>query len=300
MSAPARNIHESNRVDDQADKTKVFVISPTSSTFLSSWQDLWNYRDLMYLFIRRDYVTRFKQTILGPLWFVLQPLLVTLVFTVIFSGLGRIPTDGIPPLLFYMSGMLLWNYFVQCFDVISNSLLSHQHLYSKVYIPRLTIPLAAIGSRLFQLAIQLASFLGFYVYFIAIEGVQFDVNPLTTLILFPLLVLLTGAFALGAGLWLASLSVKYRDLLQLSGLATQLLMYASPIIYPISRIPERWRDLLYFNPLAMPIELTRYAFFGSGTYTVEYAFSGIAITLITLFSGILVFNRTTRNFVDSI
>jgi len=217
------------------------IIQPTKSWFRIPWREIWHYRDLLYLLVRRDFVAKYKQTILGPLWFILQPLLTTLVFTVIFGRVAKIPTDELPPLLFYLCGMLPWSYFAQCMNGTSTTFVTNAALFGKVYFPRLVVPLSIVTSSLLAFLIQLVTFAVFWLYykFFTEAGSLFHLRAMP-LALCPLLLLQTAALGLAVGLWMSALTAKYRDFVHLSGFLTQLWMYATPVVYPLSVVPERW------------------------------------------------------------
>jgi lipopolysaccharide transport system permease protein len=210
--------------------------------------EIWRYRDLLFLLVHRDFVSNYKQTVLGPLWFIIQPLLTTIVFTIIFGKVAKIPTDGMPPMLFYLAGLLGWNFFSRTLSSTSSTLTSNLGLFGKVYFPRLVVPLAAVVSSFIALAIQLVTLLAFWCYFKFFTSAGPSIQPGWDLLLFPLIVLQISALGLGVGLWLSALTAKYRDLAFLTGTLVQLWMYATPIIYPVSQIPEKWRWVSSLNP----------------------------------------------------
>ena len=220
------------------------VLNPTTRWWDLQLRDVWHYRDLLWMFVRRDFVSVYKQTILGPLWFFVQPILTTLIFTVIFSGLAKLPTNGLPPMLFYLAGLLGWNFFSCTLSSTSSTLTSNLSLFGKVYFPRMVVPLAAVASSFIALAIQLVTLLGFWCYFKFFTTAGPSIQPGWDLLLFPLIVLQISALGLGVGLWLSALTAKYRDQAFLTGTLVQLWMYATPIIYPVSQIPEKWRGFL--------------------------------------------------------
>ncbi len=276
------------------------TIQPNRNWFHIDWQGLLHYRDLLFLLVRRDFVSKYKQTILGPAWFVIQPLLTALVFTIIFGKVAKIPTDGLPPMLFYLCGLLSWRYFAACLNATSFTFITNANLFGKVYFPRLIVPLSTIISNLLAFAIQLVMFLGFYFYFKYFTSTSVSIKPNLFIFTLPLLLLQTAAISLGVGLWMSALTAKYRDLQFLMGFLTQLWMYATPVIYPISVIPEKWRFLIALNPMAPIVESFKYAFFGTGTISLNYLLISIFITIITLLTGILVFKRTERTFIDTV
>lgn len=273
------------------------IIRPVSGWFDLHLSELWNYRDLVMLFVKRDFVSVYKQTILGPLWYLIQPLLTTLVFTVIFGKVAKISTDGLPQILFYLSGFIAWRYFSDCLTKTSNTFVSNAHIFGKVYFPRLTVPLSVVISNLIALAVQVFLFLGFWAYFYS-TGAKIHFQPL--LFLLPLVILQMAALGLGCGIIISSLTTKYRDLAQLVGFGVQLWMYATPVVYPMSIISEKWLWLMVFNPMAPLIELFRYSFLGVGTVNVGILSISFFMTIIILTGGIVLFSRVDKSFMDNI
>ena len=276
------------------------VIKPSRGWLHLNLRDLWGYRDLLFLLVHRDFVAKYKQTVLGPAWFILQPLLTTVVFTVIFGKVARIPTDGLPPVLFYLGGLLGWSYFAQTFQSASGTLVANADLFGKVYFPRLVVPLSAVISNLLAFALQLATFLCFWTYFkfFSAAGESFGFSG--AIIVFPLVVLQIAALSLGVGLWLSALTAKYRDFIYLSGFIIQLWVYATPVIYPLSQIPEGWRWVAVLNPMTMPVETIKYMLLGRGIVVPFYVALSLAVTVVLLLSGVLVFNKIEKTFVDTI
>jgi len=260
--------------------------------------EIWRYRDLLFLLVHRDFVSNYKQTILGPLWFIIQPLLTTIVFTIIFGRVAKIPTDGMPPMLFYLAGLVGWNFFSRTLNTTSSTLTSNRGIFGKVYFPRMVVPLAAVVSSFIALAIQLVTLLGFWCYFKFFTSAGPSIQPGWDLALFPIVVLQISALGLGVGLWLSALTAKYRDLGFLTGTLVQLWMYATPIIYPISQIPEKWRWVSSLNPMEMPVLTIRCMFLGqSGVAAGDFTFS-IFISLAVLATGVIAFNKVEKTFVD--
>ena len=258
---------------------------------------LWLYRDLFYMYVKRDIITVYKQTILGPLWFLIQPILTTIMYMFVFGGLAGISTDGIPQSLFYMSGILLWNYFNSAFMVSSNVFTTNASVFRKVYFPRLVVPLSGITSNLIKFGIQLILFIAIYLYYY-IQGVNLSINWI--IILFPVLILMIALHAMSWGLIISALTTKYRDLTQLVTFGIQLFMYVTPVIYPLSAAPEKYRMLISFNPLTPIFETFKYSCMGSGSLDwIGLGYSFIVL-LITLFLSIIIFNRVERNFMDTV
>lgn len=276
------------------------IIQPNRSWFHIDWQGLSHYRDLLFLLVRRDFVSKYKQTILGPAWFIIQPLLTTLVFTIIFGKVAKIPTDGMPPILFYLCGLLIWRYFASCLTTTSTSFTANANLFGKVYFPRLIMPLSVVISNLFAFAIQLVTFLAFLFYFKYFTVAGINIKPNLCILALPLLLLQTAAISLGVGLWLSALTAKYRDFQFLMGFLVQLWMYATPVIYPMSIVPEKWKPILALNPMAPIVELYRYAFLGTGITNLSYLIISTTTTIFVLFTGILIFNKTERTFIDTV
>lgn len=278
----------------------VVVIEPRQGWAKIPWRELLEYRDLLFLLVRRDFVAQYKQTILGPLWFVIQPLLTTLVFTVIFGKVAKIPTDGVPPMLFYLCGMLSWGYFAGCLGGTSSTFVANAGIFGKVYFPRLIVPLSVVVSRLVAFIIQLGTFLMFLFYFKFFTLSGSSLHPGVGVLLLPPLILLSAMIGLGVGLWISALTAKYRDLAFLSGFLVQLWMYATPVIYPVSAIPERWRTLLALNPMTGIVDAYRCIFLGTGEVNIQFLVVSAITSLIVLASGILVFEKTERTFIDTV
>jgi lipopolysaccharide transport system permease protein len=273
------------------------VIQPKTGWFDINFAELWQYRDLIVMFIKRDFVTLYKQTILGPLWYIIQPLFTTLVFTIIFGKVARIPTDNIPPFLFYMSGNVAWLYFATCLSKTSDTFNSNAGIFGKVYFPRLTVPLSSIISSLLQFAIQFFLFLGFYFYFIY-QGAP--ILPKIWIIGFPILLLQMALLGLGMGILVSSMTTKYKDLRYAMGFVTQLWMYATPIVYPLSLVPDWLKPWYVLNPMVSIIESFRYAFLGSGVIQWSYVVTSWLVTLVILFAGIILFSRIEKTFMDTV
>ncbi|MBO4821141.1 MAG: ABC transporter permease [Prevotella sp.] len=258
---------------------------------------LWRYRDLYYMYVKRDIITVYKQTVLGPLWFVIQPVLTTIMFMFVFGNLAGISTDGMPQPLFYMAGILLWTYFSSCFNACSNVFAANAGVFGKVYFPRLVVPLSTITSNLVKFGIQLLLFIAIYTYF-AIKGAPVQVN--IYILLFPFLVFLIAFHALSWGLVISALTTKYRDLRQLVSFGVQLLMYATPVIYPMSTTEGKIRAILELNPLTPIFEAFKYSCMGCGTLSWGGLLYSTIFMLVMLFLSVIIFNRTERNFMDTV
>jgi len=275
----------------------ITVIRPTSGWFELHLGELWKYRDLVYLLVRRDFVAQYAQTILGPLWFLIQPILTTLMFTLVFNRVARLPTDGVPAHLFYMAGIVAWSYFANCLNRTSTTFSANAHLFGKVWFPRLAVPLSVVLSSLFAFVIQFALLLAL----VGVEAIRSG-SPLPgpELLLLPLLVAQMGVLGLGCGILISSLTTKYRDLANLVAFGVQLWMFATPVVYPASRLPERWTWLLVANPMAPVTEAFRWIVLGAGTVTSAQLAASAALTLAVLVAGVLLFTRIERSFMDTV
>ncbi len=258
---------------------------------------IWRYRDLYYMYVKRDIITVYKQTVLGPLWFIIQPVFTTIMFVFVFGNLAGISTDGMPQPLFYMAGILLWTYFSSCFTACSNVFASNAGVFGKVYFPRLVVPLSAITSSLIKFGIQLLLFIAIYIYF-ATQGAPVKVN--WYVLLFPFLVFMIAFHALSWGLIVSALTTKYRDLRQLVTFGVQLLMYATPVIYPMSTTGGTVRTILEFNPLTPIFEAFKYSCMGCGSLSWGGLLYSFIFLAVTLFLAVIIFNRTERNFMDTV
>lgn len=272
------------------------VISPQKSIFQVDLKLIWRYRDLLLLFVRRDFVSQYKQTILGPLWFFIQPIFTTIIYTVIFGKLANISTDEVPQPIFYMAGIIFWNYFSDCLMKTSDTFIVNQNIFGKVFFPRLIVPLSIVVSNLLKFGVQLILFIGLFIYFQTNGGISSNIN----LVWFPILVLITAGLGLAFGLIISALTTKYRDLKFLIQFGIQLGMYASPIVYPLSMVPEKFKMVLIANPITGVIELFRYGMFSQGTLNYEaLAYSFISMTIL-LVLGVLIFNKVEKSFIDTV
>ncbi len=274
------------------------VIRPRTGWFDLHLADFWRYRDLLWMFVRRDFVSVYKQTILGPLWFIIQPLLTTVVFTIIFSGVAKIPTDGMPAMLFYLAGTTPWNYFATCLTKTSSTFVANAGIFGKVYFPRLVVPLSVVVSNVIQFVIQFALFLGFLAYYVVTGAVKVPHWGLAIL-LTPVLILLMAAQGLGVGIIVSALTTKYRDFTFLIGFGIQLAMYGAPVIYPLSAVPEKWRWLIEINPMTAPIESFRAGFLGGAIPWTALGLSAV-FTAVLMLAGVLIFNRVEKTFMDTV
>ena len=273
------------------------IITPRKKWFELQLQEVWNYRDLIALFVRRDFVSRYKQTILGPLWFLIQPLLTSVVFTVVFGNIAGLSTDALPQLLFYMSGNVLWAYFSGCLNGTATTFTSNAQLFGKVYFPRLVTPLSIILSNLITFAIQFVFFLGFFVYYL-LRGstVRFTLWALCL----PLLILLMAGIGLGFGIIVSALTTKYRDLQHLVVFGISLWMYITPVIYPVSSIPEKYRWVAVINPITPIVETFRAGFLGAGNASWGMLGYSAAFAAVILFIGVVIFNQVEKTFIDTV
>jgi lipopolysaccharide transport system permease protein len=284
----------SNEIQEDWDLT----IEPHSSLFELNLKEVWRYRDLMWLFVKRDFTAQYKQTILGPLWHFIQPIFTTLVFLMVFGKIANIPTDGIEPVLFYMSGITIWNYFSACLTATSSTFVANAGIFGKVYFPRLVIPVSTVLSNIVKFGIQFILLLSAMAWF-AVKGGDFHFG--FSWLLIPLLVLMMAGLGLGLGIIISSLTTKYRDFTVLIGFAVQLLMYATPVAYPLSFLKGKsYASWIAWNPLTPIVEAFRFALFGTGTVdTSGLLFSG-GFTVIVLFFGIMIFSKVERSFMDTV
>ncbi len=273
------------------------IIEPKSSVFNIGLKKIWRYRDLMLLFVKRDFVSVYKQTILGPLWLFIQPIITTITFTIIFSNVAKIGTDGIPAVLFYLSGITLWTYFSDCLLKTSNTFVLNSGIFGKVYFPRLIMPLSVVVSNLIKLAIQLLLFLGVWTYFLFTSD---TIHPNWYIGIVPFLILIMAGLGMGFGIIISALTTKYRDLTFLVAFGVQLMMYASPIVYPISIVSGKFKFLLLLNPLTSIIEAFKYAFLGNGFFSWGYLLYSFLFMVVLLAAGIVVFNKVEKSFIDTV
>ncbi len=274
-------------------------IRPKKNVLDINIREIWRYRDLLGMFVKRDIITIYKQTILGPIWFIVQPILTTLIYMVVFGRIAKISTDGLPQILFYLSGITIWNYFSECFNTTAKTFTENSYIFGKVYFPRLILPLAKVSSGMIKFFIQFILFVIVLAYYMLFEGTQ--INPNITILLLPLYIILMAIFGLGSGIIFTSLTTKYRDLVFLLQFGVQLLMYATPVIYPISTIPEgRMRDILMLNPLSPIIEGFRYSFLGAGEFNYLALVYSSFVGIFILFLGMIMFHKTERNFIDTV
>ncbi|WP_332733016.1 ABC transporter permease [Flavihumibacter sp.] len=274
------------------------VISPKSSLFDLNLQELWRYRDLMVLFVKRDFIAQYKQTILGPLWHIIQPILTTLMFLLVFGRIAKISTDGINPILFYLSGITIWSYFSACITNTSNTFVTNASIFGKVYFPRLVLPISVIMSNLVRLLIQFGLLIIMIIYF-HFNGTAFNFS--INILLVPLIIIIVAGLALGLGLIISALTTKYRDFTVLLGFAVQLGMYITPIAYPLSFIEDKsYKWLIMLNPLSPLIEAFRFALFGKGIFSITSISYSCLFMSICLIIGVLIFNKVEKSFMDTV
>ena len=275
------------------------VIEPTHGWLRIDWRALWEYRDLFTMLVQRDCTTRYKQTLLGPLWFVVQPVLTTLVFVVVFGRFAGIPTDGIPGPLFYLCGLIGWNYFTTNLTTGGATFVNNAHLFGKVYFPRLVVPVSVVVANVVAFALQLIPFAAFFAWYF-FTGKLGEAALTWRVLLLPLPLLHTALLSLGVGLWMSAATAKYRDLIHLTQYLIQIWMFATPIIYPISKVPARWEWLMWANPMSAPTEAFRICLLGHGALSGMALGISVAVTLLLLATGIVAFGNVERTVVDSV
>jgi len=276
----------------------LFEIKPKSSVLQLNLKEVWQYRDLLLLFVKRDVVTLYKQTVLGPLWYLIQPLITSVIFTLIFNNIANISTGTIPPFLFNLAGVTTWNYFKECLTATSDTFKKNEAIFGKVYFPRIIMPLSIIVSNLIKFGIQLLILIIFYIYFV-LTG--YHLTPNIYIVLFPVLVLFMGMLGLGLGMIISSMVTKYRDLTFLVSFGVQLLMYVSLVVLPLSLFQEKGYEwVVKYNPMAYIIESARFMLLSEGRVSVFGIVYTCVITLIILLMGIIIFNKTEKSFIDTI
>lgn len=274
------------------------VISGNAKGYALGLSDLWRYRDLLVLLVQRDFKAIYKQTILGPLWLFIQPVLTSLIFTFIFGEVAKIGTDGMPRMLFYLAGITLWTYFADCFNKTSNTFTANAAIFGKVYFPRLIIPLSVLVSNLIKLGIQMTIFFGVWIYFLYSSDVIYPAWDLMWIL--PVLIIIMAGLGLGGGILISSLTTKYRDLIFLIGFGVQLLMYASSVVLPISSMSEKTQGLMLLNPIVSIIESFKFIFMGSGFFSWKWLGYSTAFMLLLLLFSTIIFNRTEKSFMDTV
>ncbi len=277
------------------------IISAKTNLFSINFKEIWRYKDLLWMFVRRDVVTYYKQTILGPLWYLIQPLFTMVIFTVIFNNLAGITTGNIPAYLFNLAGIVTWNYFRDILMQTSDTFKKNENIFGKVYFPRVIMPLSIVFSNLLKYGIQLLIFLGFYFYFVFIKGM--NIHPHYSVIFFPFLILIMAMLSLGLGMIISSLVTKYRDLIFLINFGVQLIMYVSAVFYPLSLAKEKlgsYSWVVKYNPLAHIIETVRYMFLSTGDLDMKGLIYTVVASVVIFFLGLMIFNKTEKTFIDTI
>ena len=275
------------------------IITPHHKLWHVDFKEIWRYRDLITLFIKRNIIVQYKQTILGPLWFLIQPILTVIMNMVVFGGIAKMSTDGVPQPLFYMAGNVCWFYFSDCLNQTSHTFTANQGMFGKVYFPRLVVPLSTVMSNLLRFGIQLCLFIALYLYFFC-QGANVNVNVIV-IVLLPVFVVMLAGLGLGFGILISSMTTKYRDLTVLFSFIVQLWMYATPIVYPLSMVPEgKLRTIILLNPMTSIIEAFKYATLGEGHFSwlaLGYSFTFMTVLLLL---GVVIFNRVQRSFMDTV
>lgn len=281
-----------------AEENWTTIIKARNNLLDINLKEIWQYKDLYTLFVKRNIITQYKQTVLGPLWYFIQPILTTVMYMVVFGGIAKISTDGLPQPLFYLSGIVCWQYFSNCLTATSNTFVTNQGMFGKVYFPRLIVPLSNVTSNLVKMLIQLLLFVVVYVYYLCI-GV--GVYPNLYACLFPLLIFLLAGLSLGFGILISSLTTKYRDLTILFSFVVQLWMYATPIIYPLSTVPDgKLKTLMLINPITSIVEAFKYGTLGVGMMSWGWLAYSFVFMVVLLFVGIIVFNKVEKSFMDTV
>lgn len=275
------------------------VIKPKRGLFELNIKEVFKYKDLIFLFTKRNFTSVYKQTVLGPAWAIIQPLLTTVVFTIVFGNIAGLDTNGVPPFLFYLCGSVAWSYFSTCFTGTANTFVSNAAIFGKVYFPRIVTPISVVLTNLISFAIQFTFFVGFLIFYIISPTATVAPNYAFMLLL-PVILLHMALLGLGFGVIVSSVTTKYRDLSMLVSFGVQLWMYATPIAYSLAEVPEKWQNIYMLNPVTPVIEAFRYAFLGAGTFSIKYYIISWASTLVVLLVGILLFNRVEKTFMDTV
>ncbi|RKS13342.1 ABC transporter permease [Flavobacterium sp. 120] len=288
-----------NHTED-TNTTWLFEITPKNKFFSLNLKEVWQYRDLLLLFVKRDVVTVYKQTVLGPLWYLIQPLFTSVTFTIIFNNVAGIDTGTVPPFLFNLAGITVWNYFTACLTGTSNTFGANAGIFGKVYFPRIIVPISIVISNLIKFGIQFLIFIAFYIFYY-LKGATIGLNG--SVVFFPFLIVLMGVLGLGLGMFISSLVTKYRDFSNLIGFGVQLLMYLSAVMYPMALIKEKlpaYGWLVQYNPLAYTIETARYMLLNVGHISIWGLGYTFLVTVVVFFVGVLIFNRTEKSFIDTV
>lgn len=278
-------------------ETWTTIIKPKNKLLQVDFGEIWQYRDLLSLFVKRDIVTQYKQTVLGPAWYFIQPALTTIMYMVVFGGIANISTDGLPQPMFYLAGIVCWQYFADCLNKTSSTFTANQGIFGKVYFPRLIMPLATVSSNLVRLGIQFVLFLAVYIYFLFLKV---DVAPNIYVLLIPVLIIMLAGLALGFGIIISSMTTKYRDLTILFTFVVQLWMYATPVIYPLSTMSPKMQTIMSLNPVTSIVETFKYGTMGVGTFSWISLIYSFAFMNVLLAVGVLVFNKVQHSFMDTV
>lgn len=274
-----------------------YFINSDQSLFSLPLKEVWAYRDLLLMLVKRDFITFYKQTILGPLWFIIQPLMTTAIYMILFGNIAKLSTDGMPQILFYLSGITVWNYFSESLTKTSSVFTANAGMFGKVYFPRLIMPVSIVASSLMKFFVQFVIFILVWLYYLTFTD---SIQPNLWIIFTPVLVLLMALFALGMGMIFSSLTTKYKDLTFLLTFGVQLFMYITPVVYPASALPEKYRFFVYLNPLSSIFEAFRYAFLGSGTFNIVNILWSSLVIVIILIIGTITFNKVEKSFMDTV
>jgi len=282
----------------------LYTISNKRKLIDFNFKEIWKYKDLLFLFVKRDVVTLYKQTILGPLWYLIQPLFTSLIFTLIFNNLANIPTgDGVPSFLFNLAGITSWNYFKECLVGTSDTFKKNENIFGKVYFPRVIMPMSIVFSNLIKFGIQILVFIGFYIYFVFFAKETYTVMPQSEIVILPLLIILMGLLGLGFGMIISSMTTKYRDLTFLIQFGVQLLMYGSAVMYPMSYFKERLPSLFWlieYNPIAIVVQTFRDISLNTGDVDFTKLIYAASVSIFVFLLGLVIFNKTEKSFIDSI
>jgi lipopolysaccharide transport system permease protein len=291
-------------LNTKSEDTWLYTISPKRKLIDLNFKEIWGYRDLLFLFVKRNIITVYKQTILGPLWYFIQPLFTSIIFTLIFNNLASIPTgNGVPSFLFNLAGITSWNYFKDCLSGTSDTFKQNQGIFGKVYFPRVIMPISTVLTNLIKYGIQILVFIGFYIYFIFFTDKAFNVIPQGSMILLPILIIVMALLGLGLGMVISSMTTKYRDLTFLVSFGVQLLMYASAVMYPLSYFKEKLPNLSWiveYNPMAVVIEAFRYMTLGVGDFSLQGMVYVIVTSIVIFLIGLVIFNKTEKSFIDTV
>ena len=285
------------KLSDSPDESWDIVIKPASGWLKIPFAEIFRYRDLIFMFIKRDFVTFYKQTILGPLWYIIQPLVNSVIFTIIFGNLAKIPTDGTPPFLFYMAGTVVWSYFAVCMTQTSNVFVMNRDIFGKVYFPRMTVPISIVITNMLQFLIQFVIFTGFLIFYMY-QGAR--VEPSIMILTLPLLLIQMAFLGLGIGILISSLVTKYRDLSFAMSFGVQIWMYMTPVVYPLTQVPERYRNLYVLNPMVSIVESFRGSFLGVSSIEPKHILISVLVTISIFLIGIILFNRIEKTFMDTV